>query len=158
MRTAVITALASAALISSAASAQSAHEVRKDQREVAKDQAKTGQDLARGKFKAANKEVRETREDQKELRNDWQDYRKAHRDAFHRPAYKAPRGHSYRRVGVGAMLNRAFWGSSYRIANYQTYRLPGPGANRAYVRYGNDVLLVDLRTGRVIEVFNNFFW
>ena len=64
----------------------------------------------------------------------------------------------YRQVAIGASLNRAFFGRSYYVNNYANYRLPRPGASQQYVRYGNDVLLVNVRTGRVIRVFSGFFW
>ena len=69
-----------------------------------------------------------------------------------------PRGYRYRPVLAGATLNRLFWGSNYRIGNYAAYRLPYPGRNRMYVRYGNDVLLINARNGRVIQVYNGFFY
>ena len=82
----------------------------------------------------------------------------SHVATFHRPAYVGPRGYRYRPLSIGATLDRMFWGSNYRIGNYATYRLPYPGHNRMYVRYGNDVLLVNARNGRVIAVHHNFFW
>jgi Ni/Co efflux regulator RcnB len=144
MRKLLFAAVAATMLVPSVASAQSAREVRQDQREVRRD-------LARGDY-------REAREDRRELREDWRDYRRTHRSVFTRPVYVAPRGYHYRPVAVGTTLNHAFWGSRYRIGNYNTYRLPYPGRNRMYVRYGNDVLLINARTGRVIRVYDRFFW
>ena len=151
-------AAATVMLVPSVASAQSAGEVRHDQREVRQDQREVRKDVARGDWKEARKDRQETREDRKELRDDWQDYRRDHRDAFHRSAYHAPRGYRYRPITIGARLNRAFYGSSYWVNDYATYRLPRPGFHQAYVRYGNDVLLVNTRTGRVIRVYSGFFW
>lgn len=144
MRKLIFAAVAAAALVPSGALAQSAREVRHDQREV-------NRDLARGHY-------REAREDRKELREDWRDYRRRHRQVFNRPAYRWPRGHRYTTVTVGTTLNGVFWGPRYRIANYHTYRLPYPGRHRAWVRYGNDVLLINTRTGRVITVYRDFFY
>jgi Ni/Co efflux regulator RcnB len=158
MRTLLIAALAATALTPSVASAQSAREVRHDQREVARDQREVDRDLAQGKVQEAREDARETRRDRNETQRDWRDYRESHRHVFTRPAYVAPRGYRYRPVSVGATLNRMFWGSNYRIGNYATYRLPYPGRNRMYVRYGNDVLLVNARNGRVIQVYNGFFY
>ena len=158
MRKLLLAAAAATVLVPSMVSAQSASEVRHDQREVNQDKRKVNHDVARGNFDKAIKDQRETREDQRELRSDWKDYRRSHRDTFHRAAFRGPRGWTYRPLRVGASLDRAFWGSSYRINNWSTYRLPRPGRNLAYVRYGNDVLLVNIRTGRVIQVFSSFFW
>ena len=158
MRKMLIAALAATALVPSVATAQSAREVRHDQREVAKDQREVNRDLARGKIQEAREDARETRRDQNETNRDWRDYRRTHRNVFTRPAWVAPRGYRYRPVSVGAMLNRMFWGSTYRLNDYATYRLPYPGRNRMYVRYGNDVLLINARTGRVIQVYSSFFY
>jgi Ni/Co efflux regulator RcnB len=158
MRKILMAAAAAALFAPTAGWAQSAGEVRHDRHEVAKDKREVNHDLARGKFGEAKEDARETREDQRELNNDWKDYRKTHRTAFHRSAYAAPRGLHYRTIAVGGTLNRAFYGKPYWVGNYATYRLPAPGPNRAYVRYGNDVVLVNLRTGRVIQVYNGFFW
>ena len=158
MRKILIAAVAASLALPAAAYAQSAGEVRHDQREVRKDQREVNRDLARGKFKEAREDARETREDRKELREDWRDYRNTHRNAFHRSAYVAPRGLKYRPVAVGANLNRAFFGKPYWVSNYSAYRLPNPGPGLTYVRYGNDVLLVNSRTGRVIRVYDRFFW
>ena len=144
MRKLLFAAVAATLLVPGVASAQSAREVRQDQREVRRD-------VARGDF-------REAREDQRELREDWRDYRRTHRGVYNRPAYVAPRGYRYRPVVAGTTLRPAFWSSRYRIGNYNTYRLPYPGRNRMYVRYGNDVLLINARNGRVIRVYDRFFW
>ena len=74
-----------------------------------------------------------------------------------RPAYVAPRGYTYRRVGIGYNLARAFWGPQYRV-DYNYYRLPRAPYGTTYARYGNDVLLISLRNGRVIAVYDDFFW
>jgi Ni/Co efflux regulator RcnB len=144
MRKLLLAALAATVLVPTGAYAQSAREVRHDQREV-------NRDIRNGRY-------HEAREDQRELREDWRDYRRTHRRVYTRPAYVAPRGYRYRPVAVGAVLNRLFWTPNYRIGNYATYRLPYPGRNRAWVRYGNDVVLINTRNGRVITVYNNFFY
>jgi Ni/Co efflux regulator RcnB len=158
MRKILIAALAAAALIPTTASAQSGREVRQDRREVNQGQREVRRDVARGDFDEAREDRREVREDRRELREDWQDYRRTHRNAFHRPAYVAPRGMRYRPVAVGARINQAFYGRPYRFGDYSNFRLPRPGANQQYIRYGNDVLLVNVRTGRVVRVFSGFFW
>ncbi|MBO0749844.1 MAG: RcnB family protein [Porphyrobacter sp.] len=90
-------------------------------------------------------------------RGDWRTYRQTHRNVFTRPAFVWPRGYSYRPLSVGAVLDRLFWGPQYRIS-YATYRLPYPGPGREWVRYGNDAVLISIRTGRVITVYTDFFY
>jgi Ni/Co efflux regulator RcnB len=144
MRKLLLAVLAATAFVPAGASAQSAREVRHDQREINKD-------LANGRYN-------EAREDTNELNEDWRAYRRTHRAVFDRPVYVAPSGHIYRPVVVGTTLNDVFYGPRYRITNYTTYRLPYPGHNRAWVRYGNDVLLINTRTGRVITIYGDFFY
>lgn len=158
MRKLLLAALAATVLTPSIAAAQSAGEVRRDQREVARDQREVERDLAKGHVQEAREDGRETARDQRETNEDWQDYRRSHRHVYDRSAYVAPRGHRYHPVTEGARLDRVYWGSRYRINNYSRYRLHHPGYHQAYVRYGNDVLLVNTRTGHVIRVYNNFFF
>jgi Ni/Co efflux regulator RcnB len=143
MRKFLIAALAATSLVPTAATAQSRHEIRHDRREIRRD--------------VKRHDYREARKDRRELREDWRQYRRAHRNIYHRPAYVAPRGYRYNRVSVGYHLAPAFWGRPYWV-DYGYYRLPAPPRGMRYIRYGNDVLLVSMRSGRVIAVYDNFFW
>jgi hypothetical protein len=74
-------------------------------------------------------------------------------------AYRSPyRYYSYRRFGAGSYLNSLFFGSSYWITNPWQYRLPDVWGPYRWVRYYDDVLLVDIYTGQVVDVIHNFFW
>lgn len=157
MRKLLLAALAATALAPSVAAAQTHREVRRDQREVRHDRREVRRDVARGNYHEARQDRRELREDRHERREDWRDYRRNHRSVFHRPAYRAPRGHHYRRVTVGYRLAPAFWARPYWV-DYNYYRLLPPPPGTTYIRYGNDVLLISLRTGRVITVYDDFFW
>lgn len=158
MRKIILAALAASIVTPGAASAQSYREVRQGQQEVRQGQRDLRQDLRRGDYREAAETRRELREDRRELREDWQDYRQSHRSQYKRAAYVAPRGYTYRAVAPGARLNAAFYRDPYRLTNYAGYRLPRPGISQHYFRYGNDVVLVNIRTGNVIRVYNNFFW
>jgi|SRR5579863_2997142 len=92
-------------------------------------------------------------------RYDWRDYREANRDAFHVGRYYAPyRDFSYDRLGVGFYLQPLFFGSDYWIADPWDYHLPPAYGPYRWVRYYNDVLLVDIDTGQVADVIYDFFW
>jgi len=158
MRKILIAALAATTLIPAAASAQSAGEVRRDQREVRQDMRDARDYQRQGNWKKARAAHQEAREDRRELNEDWRDYRKSHRQVFQRGAYYAPRGTRYRPVSVGYTFQPAFFSNRYWVNDYGTYRLPAPGYNHRWVRYGNDVVLVDIRTGRVLRVITGFFW
>ena len=92
-------------------------------------------------------------------RYDWQRYRNTNRSAFHVGAYYAPyRYYTYRRYGIGSTLGSLFYGSSYWITNPWQYRLPDVWGPYRWVRYYDDVLLVDVYTGQVVDVIHDFFW
>lgn len=71
----------------------------------------------------------------------------------HRVAYVAPyRNWAYHRVRTGHQLRRAFYGPRYVITDYGYYRLRAPARYQRWIRYGDDLLLVNIRTGRVLQV------
>lgn len=140
------------------ASAQSAREVRESARDVRRDE----RDLRQAQRYGDRRDVRDARRDlnnsRRELREDWRDYRQSHRDVYRRPAYAGPRGYAYRPVAVGHRFDQAYYGQRYWVNDYGRYRLPAPRAGHRWVRYGNDVVMVNMRTGRVVTVYNRFFW
>lgn len=158
MRKILIAAMAAAILVPSVASAQSRDEVRRGQMEVQRDRQDARQAARQGDWQKAQRARQEAREDQREVNEDWRDYRKSHRSTFQRGTYQAPRGQRYRSVNAGHRFQPAFYNSRYVISNYGTYRLPNPGYGHRWIRYGNDVVLVDSRSGRVLRVIRGFFW
>ena len=158
MRKIMIAALAAAALTPVAASAQSYGEARQSQREL-RESRRDLQDARRNGSREDIRDARrEVREDRQEAREDWRDYRRAHGDVYRRGAYTGPRGYRYRPVTVGYRFAPAYYGRSYWINDPWTYRLPRAAANERWIRYGRDVVRVDLRTGRVVAVNNGFFY
>ncbi|MBU6266554.1 MAG: RcnB family protein [Sphingomonadales bacterium] len=143
MRKMILAALAATVLTPVAANAQ---DWRRDRAEMRHDQREMQRDR------------HELREDRREAREDWRSYRNAHRDAFRMGPYAGPRGWTYRPVVTGYLFAPTFYAQRFWIANPQAYRLPPAGPGLRWVRYGNDVVLVNLRTGRVVQVFNEFFW
>lgn len=92
-------------------------------------------------------------------RYDWQRYRYAHRSIYRPGRYYSPyRGHSYSRFSIGFGLDPLFYSSRYWISDPWQYRLPPAYDGTRWVRYYDDVLLVDLYTGEVIDVIYDFFW
>jgi hypothetical protein len=92
-------------------------------------------------------------------RYDWQRYRNANRSAFYIGTYYAPyRSYSYRRYGIGSYIGSPFYGNRYWITNPWQYRLPDVWGPYRWVRYYDDVLLVDIYSGQVVDVIHNFFW
>jgi Ni/Co efflux regulator RcnB len=100
---------------------------------------------------------RDIRQDRRDLRRDRRDYRQE-RHHF-RSAYVAPyRNWTYRPVTIGYRLQPAFYGSRYYISDYGMYHLRTPARWQRWVRYGDDLLLVNIRTGRVLEVVHYRNW
>lgn len=93
-------------------------------------------------------------------RYDWSRYRQQNRGLYRLPRYYAPSGWSYgyRRFGVGVTLNSYLFGSNYWINDPFYYRLPEVWGPYRWVRYYNDALLVDVRSGQVVDVEYDIFW
>lgn len=126
-----VLAAISAPVVPVGAFAQSRAEIRHDRREV-------------------QEERRELREAKRELREDRRDRR--------RSQYVAPyRGWTYRAIAPGAQLRSGFYGSRYFV-DPARYRLRPVGRYQRWIRYGDDLLLVNVRTGRVIQVLRNRYW
>ncbi len=73
-------------------------------------------------------------------------------------AYRPPSGFYVRSWGYGDLLPRSWWSSQYRLNDWWSYGLPIPPIGYEYVRVGSDVLLVDMFSGRVVQVIRNLFW
>jgi Ni/Co efflux regulator RcnB len=56
------------------------------------------------------------------------------------------------------VLDRLFWGRNYWLNDPYQYRLPPAPYGYVWVRYYDDVLLVDTYNGRVVDVIHDFFW
>ena len=157
MRKLITAALAATMLVPVAASAQSYGEVRRDQREV----RESRRDLQEARRYGDRGDVREARqelrEDRQELREDRRDYRRSNR-GYNRGSYNGPRGYSYRPVTIGYQFQPGYYSRNYWVNDWNRYRLARPGRNQQWVRYGNDVVLVNIRNGRVLRVQNRFFY
>jgi Ni/Co efflux regulator RcnB len=95
----------------------------------------------------------------RDSRYDWQRYRYSNRGIYSPGRYYAPyRGHSYSRFSIGFFLEPLFYGNRYSISDPYRYRLPSAYPGTRWVRYYDDVLLVDTYTGEVLDVIYDFFW
>ena len=93
-------------------------------------------------------------------RYNWQSHRNQYRSYYQQPRYYNPygNGYGYQRFSVGIYLNSLFFSSRYWINDPYEYRLPQAPYGYRWVRYYDDVVLVDQRTGYVVDVIHNFFW
>ncbi len=92
-------------------------------------------------------------------RYNWRKYREQNRNYFRPGRYYAPyRDRTYRGISIGFSLGAAFFGPRYWINDPWQYRLPAAYGSYRWVRYYDDVLLVDVRNGHVVDVIRDFFW
>jgi Ni/Co efflux regulator RcnB len=140
MRKLILLAALAATALPSAAIAQR-HDYRHDRRDVRQDR-------------------REVRQDRRELRHDRRDLRRDRRDVRRHVAYVAPyRSWRYRPVSVGYRLQSVFYSPRYYISDYGAYHLRPPHQRwLRWVRHGDDLLLVNIRTGRVLDVVHYRYW
>jgi Ni/Co efflux regulator RcnB len=162
----LLAALAAIALPSAANAERPRHErhrdrveVRHDRHEVRRDRREIRRDRNHHRVREAHRDRRELRSDRRELHRDRRDLRHDRRHYRHHHAYVAPfRGWRYRPVTIGFRLNRAFFAPRYYISDYGYYGLRAPGRWNRWIRYGNDLLLVNVRTGRVLQVIHYRYW
>jgi len=77
---------------------------------------------------------------------------------YRAPAYVYPRGYSYRYWRSGDVLPLLFLTAQYYFDNYAQLGLETPPPGYRWVRYGPDLLLVNVRTGSVEDVVYGAFY
>jgi Ni/Co efflux regulator RcnB len=157
MRKLILLGLMAATALPGMASAQNG-ELRRDRQDIREEQRELNDARRHGDRQDVREERHDVRDARQEYREDWRDYRKNNRQVYKRPAYNAPRGFRYRHIEAGFRFQPVYYSSRYVISDPWRYRLPRAEGNRRWVRYGNDVVLVNIRNGRVITVYRDFFW
>ncbi len=151
MRKFILLGLMAATAFPAVAGAQSRGEIRRDREEVREQREDLRDARERGDRRDIREEREELREARQELREDRQDRR--------RSQYVAPyRGWRYSAVRPGFQLRSAFYGSRYYISDPSQYRLPRVGRFQRWIRYGDDLVLVNVRNGRVLQVIRNRYY
>jgi Ni/Co efflux regulator RcnB len=89
-------------------------------------------------------------------------YQPGHRPpTYHRirgTVFHYPRGYSYRRWVIGALLPRIFLSNYYYWTDWRALGLLPPPPGYVWVRYGPDLLLVNRFTGRIADVIYGAFY
>ena len=148
MRKVILLSLMAAVAAPTAVSAQSRGEIRRDRQEVQEER----RELENARHRGDRGDIREERE---ELRDARQELREDRRDR-RRSQYVAPyNGWRYSAIRPGYQLRPGFYGQRYVIANPGQYRLSAGMRNQRWIRYGDDLLLVNVRNGRVVQVVRN---
>ena len=177
MRKFIIAGLMATSLLPVAAQAQridrgERQELRGDQRDIREERRDLNQayrsgdrrDIRnqRGDLRDARQEFREDRRDalrdggRNWGRNDWRGYRDSNRNLYRGNGWHSD--NRYQTFRPGVRIGFSFYQPRYQINDYGRYRLPRPGYNQRWVRNYNDVLLVDIRSGYVVDVIRNLYW
>jgi Ni/Co efflux regulator RcnB len=166
MRKIIFAALMAATILPSAAFAQN-NDQRPDRQDVRRDQGNDqrngqgnrhydGQRYGRDDHRDFRNDHRDARNDARDFRrDDWRSYRNTNRNIYARGNWNAD--FRYRAFSPGIRITSGYYAPRYYINDYARYRLPRPGFNQRWVRHYNDVLLVDVRGGRVVDVIRNFY-
>jgi len=67
------------------------------------------------------------------------------------------RNMSWQRIDRGGHVPRNWWGSRFRIRNWNSYGFPQPWGGGQWIRYYDDALLID-RSGRVLDGRYGYDW
>ncbi|HTV77566.1 MAG TPA: RcnB family protein [Steroidobacteraceae bacterium] len=78
--------------------------------------------------------------------------------SIHGPKFVYPAGFRYQVWTTGATLPPVFLSGSYFYDDYAALGLAPPPGGYRWVRYGPDLLLVNLRTGRIADVVDGVFY
>ena len=154
MRKFILLGLMAAVAVPGIAPAQSRGEIRRDRQEVREQR----EDLQNARRRGDRGDIREEREDLREARRELREDRRDRRDS-RRTQYVAPyRDWRYAAVSPGYQLRSGFYGSRYHVTDVSQYRLRPAARNQRWVRYGNDLLLVNVRNGRVLQAVRNRYY
>ena len=75
----------------------------------------------------------------------------------HLAPFVYPPGWGYRRWGIGMVLPPLFLAPAYFYADWATLGLPPPQPGFQWVRYGPDLVLVNVATGQIVDVVYGAF-
>jgi len=77
---------------------------------------------------------------------------------IHLAPFVYPPGWAYRRWAIGAVLPPLFLTQAYFYADWAALGFPPPQPGFQWVRYGPDLLLVNVATGQVVDVAYGVFY
>ena len=78
--------------------------------------------------------------------------------SIHGPRFAYPPGYGYRLWAAGAILPAPFLSAAYFYDGYAALGLAPPPPGYRWVRYGPDLLLVQVFTGRIADVVEGVFY
>lgn len=163
MRKFVILAAMAATVLPVAAQAQT-REIRRDRQELREERRDLRQARRDGDRRDIWRERRDVRDARQELREDrrdyrqgeWRGYRNSNRAIYRRGNWRSP--YRYTAFRPGITIRSGYYSPRYYVNDWYRYRLPRPGRNLRWIRHYDDVLLVNIRTGRIVDVQRGFYW
>ena len=147
MKSKILTAGLIAAMMVPAMAQAQTRELARDRQDIRQEQ----RDLNHAKRYGDRHDVRDAHRD---VRDAKREYREDKRDNRYQN-WRAP--FSYHRFAVGNSLRSTYYAPTYRLNYDVRWGVPKAGRNLAYVRHYNDLLLVNVRTGKVVRVYYNHF-
>lgn len=114
-----------------------------------------GGDRRGGDFRRGDDRRGEDRRGDWGERHDWRDHRDFGEHRWYGgdyPRFAYPQGYRYRRWGIGAVLPSVFLGGGYVFNDYPRFGFAPPPYGFRWVRNGPDLILVNVRNGRVRDV------
>lgn len=142
--------LIAAMMVPAVAQAQTG-ELRRDRQEIREEKRDVRQAVRHGDRSDVREEKRELRDARQDYREDKRDWRRDKRYQNYRAPFR------YQTFHVGVTLRPAYYAPAYRPLWDSRWGLPRAGRNLVYVRHYNDLLLVNVRSGKVIKVYRNHF-
>lgn len=92
-------------------------------------------------------------------RYDWRGHRSRYQNYYRAAPYYAPHGYSNRsNFSIGISIGQPYYQPNYYVSNPGYYRLPDHYGSYRWVRYNNDVLLIDTRSGQIVDMERDFYW
>lgn len=91
---------------------------------------------------------RDARPDMRQSQRDW-------RSDSRYQSWRAP--FRYQSFRAGSAIRPAYYAPAYRLNLDSRWGLPRAGKNMTYVRHYDDLLLVNVRSGKVMQVYRNHF-
>jgi Ni/Co efflux regulator RcnB len=165
MRKLILIGLMAAIAVPTVAPAQSRGEIRRDQRELREEQRELRDARRYGDRRDVREERRDVREARRELRQDlrgwnrdnWRrNFRDRHRSVFARGHWRSP--YRYRVFRPGFRIAAGYYSPRFIINDPWRYNLPLVARHLRWVRFYDDLLLVDIRRGIIVDVIRNVYW
>ena len=151
MKSKILTAGLIAAMMVPAMAQAQTRELARDRQDIRQEQRDLNQAKRYGDRHDVRDAHRDVRDAKREYREDKRDWRRDNRYQNWRAPF------SYHRFAVGNSLRSTYYAPTYRLNYDARWGVPKAGRNLAYVRHYNDLLLVNVRSGKVVRVYYNHF-